>query len=253
MASTDIAVIKPGGYVALNQDPREMLETFKINLGGDTLSKFDLDKATVPGPGGKRWSVTRSDGTTEDPQTLTGVIVGISNTRTYYKSEYTGGGEMPDCTSYDGGRTGVGNPGGDCATCPLAVYVDDGAPKCSEGKHLLLLPDNAILPMLVTVPPVSLRFVKGYMQGLANVSIKYWEVVTELSISTTNTRRRSDVVCIKAARVGPLDPSEAQVAGSYRDALGGLIATPAPRAAATAMATETAVPASDIDEFDPAA
>lgn len=256
MATTDLAVIKPGGFAALNQDPSELLEAFRVNLGDDKLSKFDLDKATVPGPGGKRWRVTRADGSTEDPETLTGVIVGIANTRTYYKTEYTGGGEAPDCSSYDGGRTGIGDPGGTCHDCPMNTYSEDSGPACAEGKHLLLLPDNAVLPMLVTVPPVSLRFVKGYMAGLANYQIKYWGVVTELTIGTTNTQRRKDVVCIMAKRVGPLDPAEAQRAGEYRDAIDQLIVAPTPPATPTS-ATAPAEPESDVPytdvPFEPAA
>lgn len=249
MATTELAMIAPGGFAALNQDPAELLEAFTVNLGGDKLSKFDLDKATVPGPGGKRWRVTRADGSTEDPETLTGVIVGIANTRTYYKTEYTGGGEAPDCSSYDGGKTGIGDPGGTCHDCPMNVFGASEGPSCAEGKHLLLLPDNAVLPMLITVPPVSLKFVKGYMTGLANHQIKYWSVVTELAISITNTQRRKDVVCIKARRVGPLDPAEVQRASEYRDAIDQLIAAPTP----PAMATETSTPPSDLHDFDPAA
>lgn len=234
-SSTALDIVPPGGFLALNHAPSELLEAFRVNLGGDTLSKFDLDKATVPGPGGKRWRVTRADGSSEDPETLTGVIVGISNSRAYYENEYTGGGEAPTCASYDGGITGIGDPGGTCHDCPLAQFGsarNGGAgTACAEGKQLLLLPDNTVLPMLITVPPVSLKFVKGYMSSLANVQIKHWGVVTELAIGTTNTRDRQDVVCIKARRVGPLDPAEAQRAEDYKLALDDLLTAPTPRSA----------------------
>lgn len=260
MPSTDIAVIKPGGFLALNHEPQELLEAFRVNLGGDRLSLFDLDKATVPGPGGKRWRVTHADGTTSDPEALTGVIVGISNSRAYYVNEYTGGGVAPDCSSYDGGITGVGNPGGTCRDCPLARFGtarNGGAgTACAEIKHLLLLPENTVLPMLVVVPSVSLQFVKGYMSSLANMLIKQHAVVTELVIGTTNTQARKDVVCIKARRVGSLDPAEAQCAEAYRKALDGLIASPTPPAAlaGASAGADASATASDVADstFDPA-
>lgn len=236
MATTDIAIVEPGGFVALNHPPSELLEPFVVNLGGDTLSKFDLDKATVPGPGGKRWRVTRADGSSDDPVSIRGIIVGLSNSRAYYREEYTGDGTPPDCASYDGGITGVGNPGGTCHDCPMNVFEtarNGGRGKaCAEGKHLLLLPENAVLPMLVTIPSVSLRFLKGYMQTLANSGIKYWRVVTELTISTTNTRARTDVVCALATKVGPLDPSEIPRVEEYKNALDGLLSAITPRSIA---------------------
>lgn len=238
MATTDIAVIKPGGFLALNHEPSELLEPFVVNLGGDKLSKFDLDKATVPGPGGKRWRVTRADGSSDDPETITGIIVGVSNARAYYETEYTGDGGAPNCTSYDGGITGVGDPGGICETCPMNRFGsarNGGAGKaCAEGKHLLLLPDNTVMPMLVTLPSVSLKFFKGYMSSLSNIGIMYWKVVTELSIGTTNTGSRKDVVCATAKSLGPLDPAEAARVEEYKGALDGLLAAVAPRPATEA-------------------
>lgn len=234
--STELAVIKPGGYVALNHPPNELLEPFVVNLGGDTLSKFDLDKASVPSAGGTRWRVVQADGATDDPATITGVIVGMSNARSYYESEYTGGGEAPLCSSFDGGLTGVGNPGGTCHDCPMNQFGtarNNGAGKaCAEGKHLLLLTEDEVLPMLVTIPAVSLKAFRGYMSKLSGNRLAYYEVVTEFAIGTTKTGQRSDVVCAKASRVGVLNDEAKLAVATYRDALDGLLNAAGPRDAA---------------------
>ena len=234
MPSTEISTIEPGGYLALNTGPEQIMEAFRVNLGDEKLSKFDLDKATVT-VGATRWRVARQDGTVDDPQSITGVIISIAKSRAYYKTAYSSGGEAPDCSSFDGGRTGIGDPGGVCTTCPMNEFgtAREGSGKaCAEGLQLLLLPKDSIMPILVQVPAASLKGVKGYLTSLAGVMLPVTHVETELTIGTRSTQSRGEVSAVVARRVGNLDPAEVALASEYAARLNDLItadAPPAPR------------------------
>jgi hypothetical protein len=60
--------------------------------------------------------------------------------------EFTGGGG-PLCRSEDG-KTGEGDPGGNCRTCMYAKWVDDQPPLCSDVMtyHILPLPERDYVP-----------------------------------------------------------------------------------------------------------
>jgi hypothetical protein len=235
MSTTEVELYKPGGFVALNHDTSQVVEAITMNTAGAEMSKFDtLSQARVPGPGGMRWKLRHADGTEEDPQTLTGVIVSVERARSYWEKPYVSGGDPPDCASYDGGFTGVGNPGGDCATCPLnqwASGLEGNGKACTETRQLLLLPTDSILPVLVSVPPASLKTVNGFMASQAGkvradggLGRPFYTFAVELGIGTTSTKQRKDVPCVMPRFIGMLDPAEADLARSYSEALKAIFA-----------------------------
>lgn len=230
MSTTEIALYQPGSILALNHDTSQVVEAITMNTAGAELSKFDaLSQARVPGPGGKRWKVRHADGTEEDPQTLTGVIVSVERARSYWKQPFVSGGDPPDCASYDGGFTGVGDPGGECSACPMNQWGSgpEGVGKaCTETRQLLLLPTDSILPVLVSVPPASLRIVNGFMTRQAGqpgpdgkLGRPFYTFAVELGIGTTSTKQRKDVPCVQPRFLGMLDPAEADLARAYSEAL----------------------------------
>lgn len=65
----------------------------------------------------------------------------------------------PLCSSVDG-KTGYGAPGGICATCALNQYgsVEKGKGKaCKNMRNLYILRSGEHMPMLLSLPPTSLR------------------------------------------------------------------------------------------------
>jgi hypothetical protein len=240
-AGAEVELYQPGQLLALNHDTSQVVEAITMNTAGAELSKFDaLSQARVPGPGGKRWKVRHADGTEEDPQTLTGVIVSVERARSYWKKPFMSGGEMPDCASYDGGFTGVANtPDGPCMkceNCPMNKFQPraDGTGNvkpCKETRQVLLLPADSLLPILVSVPPASLRIFNGFMvrnanldRGDGNLFSPYYTFAVELSIGTTSTEQYKDVPCVKPTFLGLLEPKEAELARSYSEALKAIFA-----------------------------
>jgi hypothetical protein len=228
-AGTEVELYKPGGFLALNHDTSQVVEA--ITAIGTEASKWHLTQARVPGPGSKRWKVTYGSGKEADPEVLTGVIVSLQPARSYWAKPFEGGGDSPDCASYDGGQTGVAHtekgPGMECAKCPMNQW--DSGPNgtgkaCRETKEILLLPTDNLLPILVSVPPASLGPLSGFLLEQAGMNRTFNSFVVELSIDKRNTRNRSDVPYIAAEFKGLLDPAERDLTRAYAGELQAIFA-----------------------------
>lgn len=72
----------------------------------------------------------------------------------------------PLCTSVDG-KTGIGAPGGACATCPMNVYgsaPDGGRGKaCKNMRFVYLLRSGEYMPLLLSLPPTSLKSFREFL------------------------------------------------------------------------------------------
>lgn len=72
----------------------------------------------------------------------------------------------PLCSSVDG-KTGIGEPGGACATCPMNAYgsaTDGGRGKaCKNMRQIYLLRSGEYMPLLISLPPTSLKPFKEFL------------------------------------------------------------------------------------------
>lgn len=171
----------------------EVAEIIRENVGGGGIGQFDLDRVKVPAGGATVWSVPTLDGD-EPAKELLGVIVHAQDQRAYWAQRLGqgGGGAPPDCSSLDM-FTGIGNPGGACVTCPFAQFGsavrDDGSEgrgqACKAVKVLYVLLPHAVLPVVVPVPPSSLKNLKSYLLRLASQAIPYHRVITRLKLQKT--------------------------------------------------------------------
>ena len=168
----------------------------KVNLGGQQLTSRNLTVVTIPPAGGQEWVVSGLRGE-ERLKVLTGVIVDQGTTRAYFKTEYTGQNQPPDCKSLDGltGDPGINTAPGvwhtDCRTCQYNKWPEDGeasrAKPCSERAELYLLQNQAAgrsqLPVVVRISPGSLRILNEYMQSLSGEGLRRDRVVTDISLT----------------------------------------------------------------------
>lgn len=180
-------------FLALQPDGLEiMLE----NIANLSIPIWDMDTAKVPTGGGTVWEVPDINEGAKAVKTLEGIILHCSpDLRDYYRAGLDEGGEKgpPDCHSEDG-VTGVGDPGGDCATCEFAQWgsAEKGEGQaCKLGRRLFLLMPNAYLPLVVRVPTMSVGPLKIYLTRLASNGIKYYEAVTSLSLEKSKQRHGS--------------------------------------------------------------
>lgn len=268
MATTELALIEPSGFLALHTDLANVTEVIEENLGGQDVNERDLVRLTVPSGDAKvyRWEVPTLDGS-DAVEEISGVIVHKTQTRQFWPVplEEGGGGQPPSCSSPDA-RIGFGKPWATkanpdpegeperrvCKTCPNAQFAPGGGPQpCSERANLFLLMETGYLPAVVSVPPTSLKPLKQYMMALSNAGVPYISVVTAFTLEKSESNGTPHAV-IKPRRVGPLSPEAIAAAKAYAAALRPqfeAITFDAPSAAHTdAEATATDEPAAEMPE-----
>lgn len=207
-------------FPALLTDARELREALAENLGGAGLSPFDLDKVSIPSGGGLSWSIPTLDGETQSKELL-GIIVHVQNARAFWTGEFTGGQLPPDCVS-DDAVTGFGNPGGECAKCPNAQFGSDSRQRgqaCKLIQRMFLLRPGDNLPIVVNLPPGSLKGAKKYLLRLVSAGQKASGVVTRLTLEKDKNQDGITFSRAVFSMVGKLEPDQAAAARAYGQAL----------------------------------
>lgn len=219
-------VKKEAGFLVL-ENPGGAIEALRSNLEGDNLSPMDLDRVVIPAGGGTQWCIPTLDGE-EVSAEIVGVLAGIQNCRAYWAQAFEGSGTPPDCVSEDG-LTGVGNPGGACQRCPMAAFGSDSRGKgqaCKQIKRLAMLRPGSMLPLIVNLPPTSIRPATKYLLRLSGSGLKYRAVITRITLE--KDKNSGGIAYSKAvfAMVGKLTPEQAQVMEDYASSLGSLLRRP---------------------------
>ncbi len=183
----EIQLAKLDNYLALNDSNVNIADILRENLSGSQLTPFDLDRVTVPAGGGLTWEVPDIDEGSIAVKTLTGILMHNAPARSYWAIGLDEGGvpQPPDCGSYDL-ITGVGNPGGDCGTCPLNEWGSDSkggrGKACAERRFLFMLRPDSYLPLVVQIPSSSIKAINHYFLRLAGRGEAYHSVVTDLAL-----------------------------------------------------------------------
>ena len=205
-------------------DAANAIEALRSNLEGEVLSPMDLDRVSVPAGGGVNWIIPTLDGDENTPEVV-GVIVAVQNCRAYWSSEFGGGGTPPDCVSEDA-HTGMGDPGGSCRLCPMAEFGSDSRGKgqaCKQIKRIFILRPTSMLPLVVNLPPTSLRPATRYLLRLAGSGLKYQGAVTRITLEKT---KNSDGIAYSTAvfaLAAKLDPGQAVAMEEYTKSIGPLL------------------------------
>lgn len=190
----DPEIIPPESEYPLLDQPQMMqrvLRRIKDNLDGQKFDILQLPRVKVTRDG--VFQIETPAGI-ETARQLTGVIVAFRQARIYWGRAYTGAKDLPSCTSQDG-FIGVGNPGGDCATCPYSQFKSaknpDGSQAagqaCKELRQLLLLLPGYSLPHRLDIPPTSIQAFQKYTLSLSYADADYWSVTTKMTLEQAPT------------------------------------------------------------------
>ena len=159
-------------------------------LEGLTLS---LDKVKIPAGGGLAFEVPGEDPESPDSvKDIVGVIVDHYPLNSYWTEKYNGQNVAPNCYSTDS-KTGIGNPGGECAKCPYNRFGsgEDGQSKaCKNAHRIYILRSGVLYPIVLTVPPTSLKPLSDYLaKRIITKGLRSYGVVTKLTLkkATNNT------------------------------------------------------------------
>lgn len=182
----EVSIAQTFGVMMMDQ--ADILQAVQENLAGSELGTFSLDRIKVPSGGGTTWEVPTLDGIAE-MKVVTGVVIFHQLQRSYWSQELEAGQSVPpDCTSVDA-VIGVGDPGGECAKCPLAKFgtaTKNGKPAkgqaCKQMRILWMIRPDSFMPVIISVPPTSLRPFQDYLMRLAGEGMPISTVLTNLKL-----------------------------------------------------------------------
>jgi hypothetical protein len=207
----------------------ELKEILEVNLGGEVIDDGLLDRVKVPAGGSTFWTVLDDMDDEQTVKELRGIILHSRMVRAFWRGEFTGTGGPPDCYS-DDMETGIGDPGGECAICPLNEFGSDPnkegrAKACAEKRILFVLMCHEdgnvdLLPTVIKVPPGSLRASKKYLFKLSTkAKRKMWGVVTTFSLEKDRNPQGQDFSRIVFKMRQPLDAPKTEAMSQYREKL----------------------------------
>lgn len=182
-------------FADINRDVVGLPKFSTLSIRGKVFTlKKDGIKTILKRPG--------PDGEDEAAQAL-GVVILRANmhAKTYYSKRYSEGeseGALPDCYSYDSVAPSVNSPkpqASKCALCPHNQWnsrAGDGTNEEGKGKACadnarlaIAAPDKLSEPMLLRVPPASLKPLREAVKELNTRKVPYNAAVTRISFDPT--------------------------------------------------------------------
>ena len=195
-----------------------MGEAFAEEMDGLTLS---FPRVKIPSGGGLAFEVPGDD--PENPDTekeIVGVIVDHHPVNAYWADKYAGANNPPDCSSMDG-KVGMDQDGNrkTCNFCPMNAWgtADDGRGKaCKNMRRLYILRDGESLPLLLTLPPTSLKNVSDYL-GLRIVAkgFRSYGVITKVTLKKAQNAGGINYSQAVFAVAGTLAPEQVAAMSEY--------------------------------------
>ena len=162
------------------------------NMGNVLAEELDglnlsFDRIKIPSGGGLAFEVPGDDPDSPDTvKEFKAVILYHHPISCFYKEEYKGGNNPPDCGSMDG-KIGVIAESGElrtCADCPNNKFgsAKNGGKACKQKRRMYLLRENESLPILLSLPTGSLAEFSKYVMRLLSRGKKPNTVVTKFSL-----------------------------------------------------------------------
>ena len=163
----------------------EMAEGIEEEMDG--LGQIPFDRVKIPSGGGLAFEIPGED--EENPESATelvGVILHHHPVNTYWKESFSGANEQPDCSSIDG-KTGIERETGEiksCATCPYNQFGSDGQGKACKNIHrIYLLREGNPVPVILSLPPTSLKSLRDYIGKRILVrGLRSFQVITKITL-----------------------------------------------------------------------
>jgi len=164
----------------------------EVNLGNLLAEELDgltpsFERIKIPAGGGLAYEVPGD--APDSPDTVKefkAVILYHHPISCYYKEEYTGGNNPPDCGSMDG-HIGVDAETGECKSCAECEFNKfgsgkNGAKACKQKRRIYLLREGESLPTILSLPTGSLGEFSKYVMRLLSKGKKTNSVVTKFTL-----------------------------------------------------------------------
>jgi len=193
----------------------EFLALMQENLE-DVPLKFPRIK--IPSGGGSAFEMPGED---EAPLIqLDCIILDQYRVNAYWPEEEDGAAKAnqpPSCFAMDA-KTGTGEPGGDCARCPMNQWQSSSKGKgkaCKNIRRVYILLAGSRLPHLLTLPPTSLEDFNSHMIGLTDKGIPYYGISSKAKLyKKVSAQGKTYSVC-SWAKGEKLSPEETKLIREY--------------------------------------
>jgi len=211
-----------------NEKALAKVENFGFPVLGDDLGEamseemeglsIDFDRVKIPSGGGLAFEVPGDDPDNPDmAKELVGVIVDHHPVNAYWAQKYSGQNNPPDCSSIDG-KTGVGNPGGACKTCPFNQWGsgENGGKACKNMHRIYLLRDGEMFPLMISLPPTAIKAFSNYLaKRVVGRGRRSYGVLTKITLKKETNKDGIVYSQPQFAVAGVLSPEETQKAAEY--------------------------------------
>lgn len=188
----------------------------------DGLGPIPFDRVKIPSGGGLAFELP---GETEDETVsateLVGVILDHNPVNAYWAEKFSGGNEQPDCSSYDG-KQGILREAGEarsCDSCPYNRFGSAGAGKACKNVHrLYILRENNPVPLLLSLPPTSLKYMRDYIgKRVLLKGLRCWQVLTKITLKKEKSRDGIQYSRAAFTFLDKLTPEQERAAAAMRD------------------------------------
>lgn len=214
MASTALTKVNPAAF-QITPISEEVAQVIHEELDG--LGPIPFDTVKVPSGGGIAFEVPSDDPESPDSEkSLVGVIVYHHCTNAYWANSFDGKNEQPDCASMDG-KNGIDRDSGElrqCESCPLNQFgsAPDGKGKACKNMHrIYLLREGEVLPLLLPLPPTSLKAFKDYLaKRIVLKGKRAWQVLTQITLKKEQNSGGITYASCVFTKLGDLTPAQAE-------------------------------------------
>ncbi len=200
----------------------ETAQTIAEELDG--LDGFRFDEVKIPSGGSLAFELPSDD--PDNPETatsITGIIAYHHSANARWEGNYTGDADSnaPVCISYDGVLGFNNGTCTECKECPFNQFGSDesGVGKaCKNMKRVYILRSGELLPLVLVLPPTSIRPFREYLGRLVKRGKKPSGVITKITLK--KEKSQSGIIYSRVAleKVAELSPDEqAAVAGIRKD------------------------------------
>lgn len=182
-------------------------------------------RVKIPAGGGKSFDVLTGDDERDmSVSTFAGVIVYHHKCNARFDESGEDVNTPPVCASVDGIQ-GVDQSGEarTCAGCQFNAYGTGkgGRGKACKNMHkLYIMTPGVAIPLVLCLPPTSLKNVQGYLLNvLAARRLKPWEVLTEFSIAVAQNANGVKYSTVKFKLLGQLNEDDRRAAEFFATGL----------------------------------
>lgn len=222
-------------YPVLTDKGYDLGRTIEISLDGEEFTpRTAFTRIKMPSGESMGFNVSELPRMGKTKEFFEGILLHVQTTRVYFEKDYDDPTrdkkERPKCDSVNG-ITGIGNPGGLCAICPLNEYgtskkAGSRAKACRERKlHYILLP-GMFFPIYIDGPPTSKNNLRNYTKGLISMGINRHQVISRigLELAQSNGNNFSKLTYEEVEDREITDPGLLERINRYREGLLKLVA-----------------------------